>query len=856
MSTGAMASSVDGPMRTAGGRYAYVVPITSSGGQGKIATPSIPTPAPQPFSPPSSPAALAASSSAAPLISAAMQEVGQGPVVLTPVQGPLLLDGRYLGDLSGAVDRRGDGEVDTARLLDLARPVLGEPAREALVARIGGRVRAPMSELSGEDFSVVFDVFALSFVLMLGPNIRARNDLSLAQREIIDPGTFDQPANFSAGATVSLGQQYSHDRDEFSPMQAGVDLVANVGGFGGVTLTTGFNYDGSSSDDKWERREIQLSKDIFRSAIRLSAGELMPPIDGFQSGARILGVSAARAYSEIRPFQNIRPSGRQQFVLDRSSLVEVEVNGVIVDRLRLEPGPYSLADFPYGQGANTVRLLVDDDGGRREIAVFDLFGGAGLLDRGVLDFGGSMGVLEEGERLQYGSTMAATGFARYGLRDTLTVGANAQMAGDHAQVGAVAVHGARLGMFQLSGAASRNGDTGRAGTSAAVDYLKQFSAFERDDIRLVASFETASRYFQSAFDDGALNRERWRAAAQVYTRLREYSLALGVAVSKGRDGSPDQRSYNASLSRAFGRFGVNLSVSRTESLPGRGDTRVGLSLTTRVGDRWSSQARYDSQSELAEIGLSRASSGELNDLSGYLRVSRDPHRQSIAGQVDYINNRFDAQLVSNRLVTDGPNGGTSHESLWRATTTIGYADGALAMGRASREGFIIASRHSSLAKSELSLNDGGGQPIAHSGLFGPPLAQINRAYNVHRLMLGVEPLPPGYDLGSGLINAFPGYGSGYHFKIGSSASRTVMGVLIGPEGPMALISGFIESVDPAREAETPKQFFTNRSGRFVGDGLAPGRYRMMVGGQSVGEFAVPEEQEGLVNVGVVQATRL
>lgn len=841
-------------MRTAGGRYAYALPTMTGGGQlvaqEQSGAPTIP--ASTEGADPAAPVVGQAKAPSEPPVRvvAAGQDVGQS--VMTPVQGPLLLDGRYLGDLSGAVNPRGDGEVDTARLLDLTKPLLGEPAREALVGRIAGRPRAPMSELAGDGFSLEFDTFALSFVLTLGSTIRAKSDLSLAQREVVDPAAFDQPAGFSAGATISLGQRYSHDRDEFSPMQAGMDIVANVGGFDGVTLTTGFDYDGGSTE-KWERREIRLSKDLFRSAIRLTAGEFAPPIDGFQGGGRILGVSAARAYSVIRPFQNIRPSGRQQFVLDRSSLVEVEVNGVVVERLRLEAGPYSLADFPYGQGANTVRMLVDDEAGRREIAVFDLFGGSGLLDRGVLDFGASVGVLEE-DRLEYGSTVAATGFARYGLRNALTVGANAQMVDDNGQIGAVAVHGTRLGMFQWIAAASRNGDTGQTGTSGAVDYLKQFTAFERDDIRLVASFQTASRYFQSAFDDSPLNRARWRAAAQVYARLREYTLAVGVAVAKGRDDFPDQRSFNVSLSRAIGRFGVNLSVGRQESIPGRTDTRVGLSLTTRIGERWSSQARYDTLSELAEVALSRASNGELNDLSGSLRFSRDPDRESIGGQLDYINNRFDAQLVTNRLVTEGPNGGTSQESLWRATTTIGYADGAVAMGRASREGFIIASRHSSLAKSELSLNDGAGRPIAHSGMFGPPLAPINRAYSVHRLLLGVDPLPPGYDLGAGLVNAFPGYGSGYHIRVGSSASRTAVGILVGPEGPMALISGFIEPVQSGLEAQ-PKQFFTNRSGRFIGDGLAPGRYRMVVGGRSVGEFVITEEQEGLVDVGMVQAPR-
>src|SRR5690606_21722332 len=209
--------------------------------------------------------------------------------------------------------------------------------------------------------------------------------------------------------------------------------------------------------------------DLFQSAVRLTAGEFAPPVESFQGSRRFLGLSAARAYSTIRPFQNVRPAGRRQFILDRPALVVVEVNGVVVERIRLEAGPYSLSDFPFGQGANTVRLLVEEDSGQREIAVFDLFGGAGLLDPGVMDFGVSAGVLEEGGQLEYGSTLAASGFVRKGITDALTLGANAQWADGRGQIGGLATWGSRLGLVQASAAVSHNGDTGAQGYIVALD---------------------------------------------------------------------------------------------------------------------------------------------------------------------------------------------------------------------------------------------------------------------------------------------------------------------------------------------------------------------------------------------------
>jgi len=773
--------------------------------------------------------------------------------VLTPIQGPLTLDGVYLGDVSGEVDMQGEGVIDAVALMDLLGSKVSPGVRDRLKAVIASQRRVNMADLRGEGFSLAFDPLSLTFVAELAVDARARRDVSFARNEVIDPAAFDQPAQFSAGANISMAQLYSHDQGRFAPLAGGVDMFANWGGFDGITLTAGVDYDGGSQDQRWRRREIRLSKDLFQSAIRLTAGEFAPPVESFQGSQRFLGLSAARAYSTIRPFQNVRPSGRRQFVLDRPALVVVEVNGVIVERIRLEAGPYSLSDFPFGQGANTVRLLVEEDSGQREIAVFDLFGGAGLLDPGVVDFGVSAGVLEEGGQLEYGSTLAATGFVRKGITDALTLGANAQWADERGQIGGLATWGSRLGLIQASAAVSHNGDTGAQGYIVSLDYMREAALGREIDLRLVASAQATSKFFQTAFENSAFNREQWRAAGQALVRYKAYSLSLGAAYVKGRQ-QEDRTDFSVSLGRSFRKFGVNFAWQRGATSDGVKETRFGLTLTTRFGGRWSSAARYDSQNEFREIGISRSSSGRLNDLSGDIRFSEDRNSQTLSGDLRYINNRFDAEIVSNRLVSTTPGGTTRQESLWRLSTLVGYADGTFGIGRAAREGFILARPHPTLKNAQVSLTDSSGYPIARSGWFGPALAGIDRGYGVRRYELGVDPLPAGYDLGSGVINTFPGFGNGYRVVVGSDASHTARGVLVSPEGPIALIGGVVVATG-APEGDAGKPFFTNRGGRFVVDGMAPGRYRLVVRGETLGEFVIPGNVEGIIDVGEIKAPR-
>src|SRR3546814_18309009 len=97
--------------------------------------------------------------------------------------------------------------------------------------------------------------------------------------------------------------------------------------------------------------------------------------------------SDLRSYGLLQPYQSVRPTGRQSFFLRRPSTVEVMVNGQLMRRVRLDPGPYDLSDFPTGYGANDVRLNIVDDTGKAETLRFNMF-----FDQNQLDIGRASGV--------------------------------------------------------------------------------------------------------------------------------------------------------------------------------------------------------------------------------------------------------------------------------------------------------------------------------------------------------------------------------------------------------------------------------------------------------------------------------
>lgn len=774
-----------------------------------------------------------------------------GPV-RAPLEVSLRVNGKFLGTISVAVDPKGDGEVDAVRLLALIRPALDAKLFAALEARVAGRPKVDFADLNIGDFVLRFDSLALEVIGTVAPNATAATALRLAQQqEVPVPASFDQPANVSAGVNIGAGQRYVYGQG-FQPVRADFNGIANIGGFDGYTLTGGATYDG----ERWQRREFRLTHDLFEPAIRITAGEFTPSSTSFQGSGRILGIGVERAYRTIRPFQNTRPIGRQQFTLERESSVDVLVNQVRVQTIRLAAGRYDIGDFPFAAGPNQVQLVVEDIGGKREILDFDVFNSTSLLTPGLSEFGGAVG-LRERDTLHYGRSPAATGYGYIGLSDNLTLGANAQATSRRAQVGAVAVLGTPIGFFQIETAASRQFAARGIETAASLDYRGEFSTRANKDLRLAFSAIYRSAEFQDAFAPDSRNRRVLDVAAQVQW-LAPFEISIGgsVGYSKARDGGSDSYRLDMTLGRSFGRLGLSATGSRVVFRDGDGnETRIALGLSLRLGRRDNLYARYDSGEHRSEVEISRAPDGKLGEISGSLRYTQDDDARAISGRLAYINNRFDLVLNHNRLERIGTDGATSNASDWNIRSFIGFAGGRLAIGRAADEGFIIAPLHPSLSGAQASILSGD-RVVARTGWLGPALVPVGRAYGITRYDVKVDPLPIGYDLGSATINVFPGYGSGYHAMIGSDDSHIAVGILIGPAGPVSLESGSIEPVDPARRKSwTPRGFFTNRTGRFVADRLAPGRYRLLLPGRAAAEFQVGKDAQGVIDVGTIHLAR-
>nr|WP_274705206.1 fimbria/pilus outer membrane usher protein [Sphingomonas sp. H160509] len=329
-----------------------------------------------------------------------------------------------------------------------------------------------------------------------------------------------QQARLAGGVGLAIDQGFidsGPDRGR-SPLRVTADGFVTFGAFPGVTLRSGgvlAEHDGGHYG--FDRAVTRLTYDDFDSAIRYAAGELTPRITGFQGSNTILGIAVARDYQGIRPFENIRPSGRGGVTLDRPSTIIVETNGVETRRLRLDPGRYQLTDLSSQFGANDVRLIVEDDLGRHEVASAAFFTATAMLAGGLTDFGAALGRQENGER-RYGGPMTATGYIRHGFANRFTLGTGGQYADSNWQVSGEGVVGTPIGLFR--GQASTSRFDGKQGTAFSIDWLQTLT-LDRDTWNFTVLSSRYSKDFSLALRSRRTDQRRalaYRCPCRLATR--------------------------------------------------------------------------------------------------------------------------------------------------------------------------------------------------------------------------------------------------------------------------------------------------------------------------------------------------
>lgn len=776
--------------------------------------------------------------------------LAQDAPALFDLVGPLTVDDRYLGDidLRVATDESGAGVVDVVRLAELLKPLVSVATGQLLDELARGERFRSFADASVGGITVTYDPDRLGLAAVVPTSGRQRNALRLGGVGVPRLADYATPSDVAGGVGMTGRKTFNYDGAGFGENLVGrAEGFVTIGGFEGFTLSSAVDYR-SGASAAFVADGVTLTHDDFDRAIRYEAGSVLPQPVGLQSVGIINGIGIARRYQQIRPFQNIRPTGRQSILVERASTADIYVNGTLLTRTTLTPGPYDFDDFPLADGANDVRLVIQDSTGATQTIDRSVFFSPTILAPGLTDFGLWAGVPENAFP-SGGRPLVASGYLLQGV-DRATIGANAQASSRGMQIGGNVVQAFAPGFVAIDVAWSNRFDRGASDIAVALDAQFAFSLQAPRDLSFNARLEGYGRGFYGPVDGSDVNQVRYRAAGTANYRIDAVSsVSVGGLYLRTRPTDQLAWSVNVGLLRQFGRLNASAYLQHERLAGGRRGTSLRFGISLPLARSATATARTDTRSGRTELDISRFRRSIGPDWAGRVVTGRQEGRTDTLAQLQWFGQRAFASATHTSIMPPRSTGLDSTQStVVDAATFIGFADGQLGWGREGIDGFSLVKVHPSLDKARTRVEHYGQRVFRDDGL-GPVALPFQRGYSPVRQDLLAERLPEGYALAETQQQIFPGFRTGYKFTIGSDAYLSVQGVLLAKGGaPLPLRIGKFK---PARAELPTVDFFTAEDGTFFAQGLAAGTYQILIDSKPIGSLAVKPGTDLLVQTGEV-----
>ncbi|ARY99406.1 outer membrane usher protein [Yersinia ruckeri] len=419
---------------------------------------------------------------------------------------------------------------------------------------------------------------------------------------------------------------------------------------------------GESSDNYggYLRYDTTFSHFDEANAIRWQAGDLITDSLVWSNSIRIGGLSVSRDFS-IRPdivtFPLPQFSG--QAVVPTS--VDLFINGNMTSSEHARPGPFTLTNVPFINGAGEATVVTTDALGRQVSVSLPFYVSSTLLKPGLADYAFSTGVIRRGygiNSFDYGPPVVS-GSYRYGVTDYLTLESHGESAESLALGGLGSIFKpGHFGVINL--AYSQSNMRGKSGNQISWGYQYDHGRFSlgtqhtqrSPDFGNLASYDSHDGNNHATY---SLSRRSAQYSASVM--LNDFGN-LGVAYIDVH-GQDDEQTRLFSLSWSHSLLsGSSLYLSATRDIEANGWSGA-LSLMIPFGTQSSasisSQRNLDGQTR-QQVNYNRGmpSDGGLSWDLAYARQSDQSHYQQAS--LNWRNAKFESAI--------GTYGNTGDDTQW------------------------------------------------------------------------------------------------------------------------------------------------------------------------------------------------
>ncbi|MBA0035880.1 fimbrial biogenesis outer membrane usher protein [Pantoea sp. BIGb0393] len=350
----------------------------------------------------------------------------------------------------------------------------------------------------------------------------------------------------------------------------------------------------SGQQEGYIRYDTWFSNENENAAISWRAGDLVTDALSWSNSVRLGGVQIGRDFS-VRPDLVTYPLPAFSGQAAVPSSVDLFINGYRSAQADVQPGPWSLTNVPFVNGAGDAVITTTDAVGRQITTTLPFYVSSSLLKQGLSDYSFSAGAIRENygiKNFDYGAA-AASGSYRYGLTDWLTLESHAEGSDSVAMGGAGGL--VKLGSLGVvNGALAQSQMAGSAGTQYSWGYQYNNSWFSLGTQHTIRSAEFGNLALVGSRGDStntsySLSRRSAQYTASV--SLSDYG-SLGLAYFDISGGNGDRtRLMNLSWSKnLWGNSSLYISASRDRD---QGDWSGAISLVIPFGEQSSASVSME-----------------------------------------------------------------------------------------------------------------------------------------------------------------------------------------------------------------------------------------------------------------------
>jgi outer membrane usher protein FimD/PapC len=538
-------------------------------------------------------------------------------------------------------------------------------------------------------------------------------------------------------AFVNYGLSYSYS----NPLGAPAFSLSNKVGAraGDVFFVSDSIYTETDTARQFVRLTSSATYEEKNELTWLVAGDQIANSGDLGSSVNMGGLGFSKLY-RLDPYFTTQPLFNLQGVSQFPSEADIYLDGVLVGKQQVAPGPFELKNIYSYAGSHRVDVVLRDPFGNERKISYPFYFNSQMLREGLHEYSYNIGFLREQFGLksdEYGKA-AFSAFHRYGVTSAFNIGARAEGTDGLYNGGLSASFSLpRLGAFLLS--ASGSNAHGSAGTAASFQYSYQFKAFSTS-----ALFKEFSRDYATIGAPPTSSMTKYAAILSAGFPLGDIGgFSLGYSTNETWDGS-NSRTASVNYARALTRT-MNLfaNVSTTRAADPVNAFFIGLNFNpasnvhvaaqiNKTGDTNTETVQLQKDTPLGE-GLGYRASLNRSFAGSSTSYGFNPGLQYNARYGIYM---FDSTVQSSE------NGNTTETYNVSASGSVVYAGGFFGLARPVNDSFSIVMVDNLPNASVLN----NGQELGKTDSSGKMVVPTLASYGQNQITVDAKSIPLDYGI--------------------------------------------------------------------------------------------------------------